>query len=914
MYQKLIRKGWAPILLLLLGITLFSGSQLRHFMIDSGTSVLLDDGDPDLAFYNQSRVDWGYDEYTIVCLHREDWFTPEGIALLNEFTEALRKAPNVLSITAINTVPLLRNRPPNPLQLLTNPKKIPVRLDTGKNVDLDKAKEELTQHTQARGNIISPDGKDISILVYLTIPEGLRELEPEWNDLNSRKDDPEAQKRLKEIWPEYDRILRVWRGQREEQVKGIREICAEWQPKFEEPIRLSGLPVINVGMVEHVESDMKTFGIAAVAMFSLAFLVVFRTVRWTILPILTCLIPVIIVMGTMTLLDKRMTVISSNMPVLLFILLLPYTVYFIDRYRESRSRNPEEDSSTSATNAARAIGMPCFFSAITSMAGVASLMTSGIVPVHTFGMMMAIGIAVGFGTVFLFLPSAVRPLPARSTAPPPGGKSLRFLASISLRIPGPVVLLSLVIFGVAVYGTTKLDPETKFIDYFKEESEIYSGLDYIDNRMGGLTPMEVILRSEEKGFFKTPEGLAAIASAQEYFTTVPQSGSIRSLRTLLDEIRKYLKGIRLKLEDPKILTMLQPVMKEEIREFCNEDYTVSRILVRFRETDPDLNRKTIIDGWHEYAAKDPTLNGLLAQSDVTVHLAGPTDRFFGTTEGLAAIDAVHRLAKETGKISSLRSEVEEIRKKKPSLSEKSALRKIPSSRRKKSTTVTIRVDREKAEELATTLRAGIKSDKTLSQLETSVEKHRLLTDVTPTGVFLLYSNMLQSLLKGLQETFLMVVLVIYLMLVILFRAPILALLVLLSQTLPVFIVLGTMGLFGIHLDMVTTMIAAVAMGVGIDGAIQYTFRYRKEILETQSHEEAIKRTHGTIGRAIAIAGAIVFSGFSVLMLSGFNPTIYFGLFTGLALLMGLFSSLTLLPSLFRLLRYPRIPREAEPSP
>ena len=103
MYHKLIRHGWIPILAIVLGTSLFLGYQLKDFLIDSGTSVLLDDGDPDLAYYNQSRVDWGYDEYTIICLNREDWFTPEGVALLNKFTSALEKAPNVDSITAINT-------------------------------------------------------------------------------------------------------------------------------------------------------------------------------------------------------------------------------------------------------------------------------------------------------------------------------------------------------------------------------------------------------------------------------------------------------------------------------------------------------------------------------------------------------------------------------------------------------------------------------------------------------------------------------------------------------------------------------------------------------------------------------------------------------------------------------------------
>ncbi len=907
MYHKLIRHGWIPILALVLGTSLFLGYQLKDFLIDSGTSVLLDDGDPDLAYYNQSRVDWGYDEYTIICLNREDWFTPEGVALLNKFTSALEKAPNVDSITAINTVPLLRNRPAKKIPLLGAVPDV-ATLEGDSDVDLEKAKKELTDHTQALGNIISADGKDISILLYLPIPEGLKDIEPEWNELHSRKGDPEAKKKIAEIWPEYDRILRIWRNQREAQVEGIRKLCQEWQPRFEEPIRLSGLPVINVGMVEHVENDMQTFGIAAIGMFTLAFFLVFRAWRWTILPILTCLIPVIIVMGLMTLLDIRMTVISSNMPVLLFILLLPYTVYFIDRYRESRSRNPEEDSATSSTNAARAIGMPCFFSAATSMAGVASLMTSGIVPVHSFGLMMTIGIAVGFATVFLFLPSAVRPLPGKSAATPPGIESLRFLAAVSLRAPGLVVFLSLILYAVSIYGTTKLNPETKFIDYFKESSDIYSGLDYIDNRMGGLTPMEVILRSDEEDFFRTSDGIDAISAVQNYFATVPQAGSIRSLRTLIDEIQKFPadNGITEGWDDQTTLTKLTLIGKAQIREFCNEEFNITRVLVRFRETDPELNRKIIIDGWRAYAKENPLLKRLLGESNIRLTLKSKTRRFFRSPEGLAAIDSIHEAAEGMGTIESLRTEIDELREANPRLSEKSAVRKVKKFGKEKSTEILLRVPSDKVEESITALLEKAEANPATAGLTINADDNRVLTDIRPTGVFLLYSNMLQSLLKGLKETFLMVVIVIYVMLVILFRAPILALLVLVSQTLPVFVVLGTMGLVGIHLDMVTTMIAAVAMGVGIDGAIQYTFRYRKELPGAGSHEGAIQRTHVTIGRAIAIAGAIVFTGFSVLMLSGFNPTIYFGLFTGLALLMGLFCSLTLLPSLFRLIRYPRI--------
>jgi predicted RND superfamily exporter protein len=147
------------------------------------------------------------------------------------------------------------------------------------------------------------------------------------------------------------------------------------------------------------------------------------------------------------------------------------------------------------------------------------------------------------------------------------------------------------------------------------------------------------------------------------------------------------------------------------------------------------------------------------------------------------------------------------------------------------------------------------------------------------------------------------------MLMILFRSPIMALLVILPEILPVFLVLGVMGFAGIALDMVTVIIASVALGIGIDAAIQYAVRFRSELAKADGNlETAIRRSHATIGRAILIATSIVFTGFAMLCFSKFVPTVYFGLFTGLAILMGLFASLTTLPASFLLLKYPR--REA----
>ncbi|MBI2899285.1 MAG: MMPL family transporter [Planctomycetes bacterium] len=799
--KSLIARGWPAFLLLFLGAGAFCAASLRRLTVDAGTNILLNDDDPDLHYYNLTRAEWEYDEYTIVCVRSDEWFSKEGIALLNDFTAALGRIPDVEKVVAINTLPLVRNRPLNLFKLEFPDLRSGARIDRAKDELLGLARTRrpadhagfaqgpvpLGGHTQALGNLISEDGRNLSVLVYLLVSDDLRRLEPEWNRLHGEPATAETKRKIDAIRPGYERAIKELRERRTALIRAIREVCRAWQPRFRDPVRLSGLPVVNVNLVEHVESDLRTFGIAAVAVFFLGFAAVFRKVRWTALPIVACVLPVVLVLGTMALLGKRITVITSNMPVLLFVLMLPYTVYFVERYRERRAADPAEDARLTVARSAGDIWTPCFYSATTTMAGTASLMTSGISPVRTFGLMMTVGMAVGLGSVFLFLPSAVHPLRPLAARPPRTRGPLHRLAGVALGAPRTVVAVSLAILAVAIWGATKLDVETKFIDYFRKDSEVYRGLEYIDTRMGGTTPMEIMLRSDRPGFFKTKQGLAAIRAAEAFFRGVPETGNTRSLATLVDEFHKAAP----KASEEMLLSLLLQSKSGRglAREYCNADFTTTRVLVRMRETAPTLNRKRI-------------LAGLRAHLDSRPELAG-------------------------------------------------------------------------------------------------------LTEKRPTGVFVLYSNMLQSLVKSQKDTFLIVLVSIYLMLVVLFRNPFLALLVLLPQVLPVLVVLGTMGFARIPLDMVTTMIASVAMGVGIDPAIQYTVRFRRELAGAPSREEAIRRAHATIGRAIAIGGGIVFCGFGVLVLSRFVPTVYFGLFTGLAVLMGIVASLTTLPAMFALLGYPR---------
>ena len=135
------------------------------------------------------------------------------------------------------------------------------------------------------------------------------------------------------------------------------------------------------------------------------------------------------------------------------------------------------------------------------------------------------------------------------------------------------------------------------------------------------------------------------------------------------------------------------------------------------------------------------------------------------------------------------------------------------------------------------------------------------------------------------------------MFMILFRSLYLAAIAIIPNVLPVAVVLGTMGLFNIPLDMMTITIASITIGISVDDTIHYIHRFQKEFVKDRNYLATLYRCHCSIGRALYYTTVTITIGFSILVLSHFIPTIYFGLFTGFAMLVALVGDLTMLPQL-----------------
>jgi predicted RND superfamily exporter protein len=170
------------------------------------------------------------------------------------------------------------------------------------------------------------------------------------------------------------------------------------------------------------------------------------------------------------------------------------------------------------------------------------------------------------------------------------------------------------------------------------------------------------------------------------------------------------------------------------------------------------------------------------------------------------------------------------------------------------------------------------------------------------GLLVLYNNMLQSLFESQILTLGVVVLVLFGMFLILFRSLQLALIALIPNLLAISTVLGIMGWLKIPLDMMTITIAAISIGIAVDNTIHYIYRFKHEFQAKMGYTSTVHLCHGSIGRALYYTSLTIISGFLILTLSNFIPSIYFGLLTALAMSIALLAALTLLPQLIIVLK------------
>ncbi len=792
--------------------------QARHFRLDASAETLVLENDQDLRYARLIDARYGGSDFLVLTFApREDLFSDKVLATLRRLREDLRAMKDVQSVTTLLDVPLLES-PPIPLKDLG----AATRTLESPDVDRELARKEFQESPLYRNLLVSPDLRTTALLV--TFPD-----DPVYEDLLQRRNalhekkaagtltGPEREE-LRRVVREFQRYRDQARQTRHQDIVELRAVMDRYRQ--EGALFLGGVSMVADDMITFVRNDLRVFGAGVFLLLVLALVILFKRTAWVLLPTLVCAVSALSMIGILGWLGWEVTVISANFISLQLIITLAMSIHLVMRYRETAAERPADDQRDLVRQTLREIMRPCVYSGLTTIGGFASLIFCDIRPVISFGWIMVVGVAISMIVPLLLIPAVLVLMPRERRAVPLESRwSLtsvlgRFTAAHGLLIVAITVVVS-VLSGI---GISRLQVENCFINYFKETTEIYRGMKVIDRQLGGTTPLDVVIdfkpaqgtagaepnavtqtdatfdqfsefedTGSQEDYWFTPEKIGRITAVHDYLESLPETGKVLSLATLVRMIERINEGRPLDgLELALLFKQVPgPIKDMLVRPYVSIEHNQVRFSVRILDSEPSLKR-----------------------NDLLRKIRGDL----------------------TGKL-------------------------------------------------------GLKADQ-----------------VHLSGMLVLYNNMLQSLYGSQVVTLGLAGLMLFGTFTVLFRSLRLALIAIFPNSLAVAVMLGTMGWLGIPLDMMTITIAAIGVGLADDDTIHYIHRFGHEFKTNHSYLRALYRSHGSIGNAIYYTTVTLVIGFSILTLSNFMPSIYFGILTVLAISVALLASLTLLPQLLVLLK------------
>jgi len=792
----------------------------QGFELDASADSLILEDDKDLRYYRGVRARYGSNDFLVVTYGpREDLMSNAVLSDIGKLRDELAALERVESVTTLLDVPLMDS----PRATLDEIRDAPRTLETP-DTDPELARRELTQSPWYRNLIVSPDGRTTALQVSLRRDEHYQALLAKREALRleqSQRDlDPEERTELQAVSEAFKVHNTRLQEQMRQDIASIRNILHRYRDRAE--IHLGGLPMIASDMIDYVRNDIRVFGIGITLLLVGLLAVIFRQLRWILIPMLICTISVVGMVGFLGWTDWRVTVVSSNFISLMLIMALALTVHIMVRYLELRTQHPGDGQRALVAETIRSKFLPSLYTVLTTQVAFASLLVSGIRPVINFGWMMVVGVGLAFVSCFLLFPTiTVQLAPGRPSFrhQDTTASLTRSLARTIQHFRSSILLIYVLLMALGIVGLGKLTVENRFIDYFDEDTEIHQGMVLIDCQLGGTTPLDVIIDPDRAFLEMTAEETAAGAGAFE--------------------------------EDPLYQDMLSA---EESAGISGDSYWFN------------MFQLAVADRIHAYLEGLPETGKVLSISTtmalVTLLNQGePLDNF-----SLAILyKRLPESLRDTLFTPYMSDDGNQLR---------FSARIIDSDPN---------LQRDK-------LIRGIRKD-LVTELGLEEEQVRL------SSMLVLYNNVLQSLFRSQILTLVVVFLAIGAMLLVLFRSWKLAAIGVVPTLVAATLILGAMGWIGIPLDIMTITIAAISIGIGVDNTIHYIHRIRTEFAVDGRYWAAVRRSHASVGRAIYYTSITVTLGFSILALSNFIPTIYFGLLTGMAMVIALVANLTLLPLL-----------------
>ncbi|MCF6310394.1 MAG: MMPL family transporter [Sulfurimonas sp.] len=787
--------------------------------IDASAETLLLEGDKDLEFSREVSKRFDAPSILIITYTVEDKLLSEqNIKNIKILSEQIQTIEIVESTTSIVNVPLLQS-PPRPVRELV--KDIPTL--ESPNIDKALVKQEFLNSAIYKQNLVSADFKTTAISVNLKRDEKYFDLINNRNKFVKlkkqrilNKNEIVSFKQAETELKNYRDILRKQNHNSIQEIRDILKIFGDKNPNIK--LHLGGVDMIADDMVEFVKYDLETFGFVIVGLLIFILYILLREMRWVVIALFICTASLIITSGFLGLFGWEITVVSSNFISLQLIMNMSLVVHLIVKYKELHAKNKNATQENLVIDTVVSMSKPSFFVVITTIAGFSSLVFSNILPVINFGWMMSIGIVVSLLLTFILFPIVLMFF-NKSNIKDDDKNRVPFttrVANVAYNYKKTILTITFFVVLFSVTGATQLRVENSFMDYFKKDTQIYQGMAVIDQKLGGTSPLDIILTFKENSDIVEPVAIVEeVDELDEFADEFKESESdkedywfTKAKMQKITQVHNYLDSL-----EPigKVLSLA--TIGEIIKVLNDGKEADSFTLALLYKELPEKYRKIILSPYMDVKNNQVRIS-------------------------TRVIDSM------------------------PNLQRDKLLKKI---------------------------------DKDLSEmLNPKYEEYRL------SNILVMYNNMLQSLFKSQIKTIGIVVFILFALFLVLFRDLKIAIIAIIANAIPVSVIFGFMGWMNIPLDMMTITIAAISIGIAVDDTIHYIHRFTLEHKSHGNAKEAMYNSHASIGTAMFYTSTIIIVGFSVLVLSNFIPTIYFGLLTMMAMFMAILADLLLLPVLLLL--------------
>lgn len=628
MYGRLILDRPAITLVVVSLLTFVVGSFARDFSLDASADSLVLERDAGLRYYRYVRARFGSDDYLIITYTPQHMlFSTNALRDLGSLRDALAGLPNVAEVTSILDVPLL-NSPATDARSVT----AGIRYLRDPETNPELARQELLGSPLYRNLIISADGATTALRVDMRQDQGYLSLRDRRDVLRQQQYSGGLSNIENNELSELTRKLETYRQRLiRQQQRDIAMVRATLdRHRHDASLHLGGVPMIIADSMDYIRHDLVVFG-SSVLVFLVGILAIaFRKLRWIVLPLLTCASTCVLMLGILGLTSSQVTIVSSNFIPLLLILCLALTLHIIVRYRETHERHPTADQRKLVDETVSKIALPCFYTALTTIVAFGSLLVSGIRPVIDFGWMMSVGVLVAFVYSFTIFPASLVLLRPGTPASRNDRTAAitQFFASLIQRRGKSIIVVFLLLSLAGVGGVTKLTVENRFIDYYRQSTEIYQGMELIDRKLGGTTPLDVIidapasflqpgeetadaddledLYAEEldieagltsRSYWFNRSKLGQVSAIHDFLEDLPATGKVVSLATIVRVLQQVDPEIS---EDNMALSLVYQRLEPEVRDelfapYLSEDGNQLRYSVRVFESDPSLRRAVLLE-------------------------------------------------------------------------------------------------------------------------------------------------------------------------------------------------------------------------------------------------------------------------------------------------------------------------------